>query len=801
MSETDSMIDATWPRDLGAEARRDQATVGNYRLLEQIGAGGMGVVYKAEQRWPIQRVVALKLIKFGIDSPQVVARFESERQALAMFDHPGVARIHDAGVTDTGRPYFVMEYVPGVPINEYCDARGLTTAQRLELFEQVCQAVQHAHFKGILHRDLKPSNILVTETDGRAQPKVIDFGVAKAVSDRDANGPLATRAGQLVGTPVYMSPEQASGEDVDSRADVYSLGVVLYELLCGALPFDPTSLRGAGDSTEIARHLRDTDPPRPSTRVRQLRGDLDRIVMKAMHKDRTQRYPTAQALADDVRRHLNHEPVLARPPTLAYQARKFARRNRVLVAMSALVCTAVLFGGIAATVGMVRARRALAAEARARLAEQQQRQVAQNVSGFLGDMLASVDPRQAQGQQVLVRDVLDRAAKDLDARFVTQPLVGAALNTVIGETYYALGQPELARAHAQAALKLRRAEQGADHPETLTTQKNLAGMLRELKRHHEAEPLLRDALERQRRVAGPDDQQSVLMEELLALVLRDTDRAAEAEPLMRHALETKRRRFGPDDPHTLVSANNMAAVLNALGRADESAAMYRQAAEAYQRVSGADHPSTLLAWANLSTALLEQQRFAEAEPILRDALPRSERVNGPDHPRTLMTLNNLAAALVMQENLDGAEAMYREVVARATRSLPEDHPDRIQAVAELAVTLERRGKTDEVIGLYQELYDVAHRSKTLAPRHAAMTAVPYGVALAKAGRYAHAEPALLEAKRMLESANLSMSSKMRDVLEALALAYERTDRPADASRVREEVAQRRRAASTSQVVR
>ena len=595
-----------------------------------------------------------------------------------------------------------------------------------------------------------------------------------------------------------MSPEQAAGEDVDTRTDVYSLGVVLYELLAGALPFDPTSLRG--DAGQVAQRIIDTDPPRPSTRARQLRGDLDRIVMKAMHKDRGQRYATAQSLAEDVRRHLNHEPVLARPPTLAYQARKFARRNRVLVAMSALVCAAVLFGGVAATVGMVRARRALAAEARARLAEQQQRQVAQNVSGFLGDMLASVDPRQAQGQKVLVRDVLDRAAKELDARFVSQPMVAASLHTIVGETYYALGQLELARQHAQSALDLRRAEQGADHVETLVAQKNLAGMLQELKRYHESEPLLRDALDRMRRVAGAEDHQTVLAEELLALVLRDTDRAAEAEPLMRHALESKRRRFGRDDEHTLVSVNNMAAVLVALGRRDEAMALYREAAEAQARVSGDDHPSTLLAWANLSTALLRAGRVAEAEVILRDAVPRSERVNGPDHPRTLQALNNLAAARAMQRQPDEAEATYRQVVARASRGLPEEHPDRIQAVAELAAALERSGKLDEAVALYKDLYDLAHRSTTLSPRHAAMTAVPYGVTLAKAGRYVEAEQPLLESRRMLEAAAMTESSKMRQVLEALAIVYDRTNRAEDASRVRSDI-ERRRAATTSPNVR
>ncbi len=455
--------------------------IGPYHLLQAIGQGGMGEVWLAEQKQPVRRRVAIKLIKAGMDTREVVARFESERQAVALMDHPAIAKVFDAGSTSAGRPYFVMEYVPGMPITDYCDKHKLTVPERLRLFIQVCEGVKHAHQKAIIHRDLKPSNILVTEVDDKAVPRIIDFGVAKAISRRLTDNTLVTRAGALLGTPEYMSPEQAdsAGADVDTRTDVYSLGVILYELLAGTVPLDLRKL----PFDEMLRRLRAEDAPRPSTKVRalgkqstitaqnrrtepkalvrQLHGDLDSIVLKALEKERTRRYGGPLELAADIERYLRHEPVAARRAGAGYRAWKYVRRHRVGVSFAAVLALLLVAGVVVSTWMALRANRA--------------EQEAQAVNDFLrNDVLAqaSVDGQsKARANKpdpdLKVRTALDRAAAKIDSEFGGQPLVEASIRQTIGATYYDLSLYPQAHRQFARALDLRRRILGEENHDTL----------------------------------------------------------------------------------------------------------------------------------------------------------------------------------------------------------------------------------------------------------------------------------------------------------------------------------------------
>src|SRR5262245_26599048 len=471
--------------------------IGRYKLLQHIGEGGFGSVYMAEQTEPVVRKVALKIIKLGMDTKAVVARFEAERQALALMEHPNIARVLDGGATETGRPYFVMELVRGIATTEYCDQANLATEERLALFIEVCQAVQHAHQKGIIHRDLKPSNVLVTLHDSKPVPKVIDFGIAKAMHGRLTEKTLFTEFRQFIGTPAYMSPEQAemSGLDIDTRTDIYSLGVLLYELLTGSTPFDTKALLEAGYG-ELQRIIREKEPPRPSVRIstqgsaeiarhrridvhalsRLLRGDLDWIVMRALEKDRSRRYASASELAQDVRRHLVDEPVQAGPPGATYRVRKFLKRNRAAVAWTATITAALAAGTAGTSWGVLRATRereeatrnlALAqqSESAARRAhEEADRQSAlaqvkadqaRDLTGFLTETLALSNPMVTGNAGLTTRAVLDRASNEV-ARLADQPYAEASVRGTIGRAYRSLSAHRLAEPHLRRAVELMR---------------------------------------------------------------------------------------------------------------------------------------------------------------------------------------------------------------------------------------------------------------------------------------------------------------------------------------------------------
>ncbi|HWX19694.1 MAG TPA: protein kinase [Candidatus Binatia bacterium] len=451
--------------------------IGRYKLLEPIGEGGCGIVYMAEQEEPIRRKVALKVIKLGMDTRQVIARFEAERQALALMDHPNIARVYDAGTTAAGRPYFVMELVRGVRITDYCNNKRLPLRKRLELFSQVCQAVQHAHQKGIIHRDLKPSNILVTVNDGEPVPKVIDFGIAKATSgERLTDKTVFTAFHQFMGTPAYMSPEQAdlTSVDIDTRSDIYTLGVLLYELLTGQTPFDVNELLQAG-LDEMRRTLREKEPARPSTRLSTLgadqltatarlqglepprlislvRGDLDWIVLKCLEKDRARRYATANALLTDIQRHLSNEPVTARPRSRVYEFQKTVRRHQVGFAAAAAVMAALFLGLGVATWSLLK-------EKQARRRADTEAAKSFQTARFLEDMLRGIDPKTAQERDTtLLRDLLGRSAERVSRDLTNQPLVEAHLENTLGNIYAALGEFQNAEQMARSALALRRSD-------------------------------------------------------------------------------------------------------------------------------------------------------------------------------------------------------------------------------------------------------------------------------------------------------------------------------------------------------
>jgi len=625
--------------------------VGPYRLERRLGEGGMGEVWLAEQQEPVRRKVAVKLIKRGMDTRQVIARFQAERQALAMMDHPAIAHVLDAGETDRGRPYFVMEYVRGVPITDYCDRHNLTVRERVELFRQVCNGVQHAHQKALIHRDLKPSNILVTVQQGRARPKIIDFGVAKATSQPLTERTLFTELGQMIGTPEFMSPEQAdlTGEDVDTRTDVYSLGAILYTLLAGVMPFEAATLRTAG-LENLRRLIREEEPRRPSERVRQmadeeaeavaerrggvpatllrqLDGDLDWIVMKALEKERNRRYGSPQELAADLERHLTDVPVEARPPSSAYRVGKFTRRHRAgVTAATVVVLLLITFAT------------AMALQARSLARERDQKEMAleeaETVTQFLTDMLGAVDPVRA-GRDATVREVLDSASESLGTAFAGRPMMESGLRVTIGQAYDALGLYEAAETHLRTAYNLRRRLLGEEHPQTLDVMHGLANVYYRRGRYAEAESLHREVLEARRRVLDPGHVDIRWSLGNLALTYYAQERYEEAELLLLQALEGARQATGEEHEQTLALRNNLAALYHVVGRFEEAEAVYRESLAVKERILGLRHPETLVTRGNLAEILADQGHRGPAVRILTGVLADKREVLGEDHPSTL----------------------------------------------------------------------------------------------------------------------------------------------------------------------
>ncbi len=702
--------------------------IGPYRLVRPIGEGGFGTVHLAEQEQPVRRTVALKIIKLGMDTRQVIARFEAERQALAMMDHPHIARVFDAGETETGRPYFVMELVRGEPITAYCDTHRLSVRERLGLFVQVCHAVQHAHHKGVIHRDLKPSNILVAIHDGRPVPKVIDFGIAKATSARLTERTLVTEHRQLIGTPAYMSPEQAemSGLDIDTRTDIYSLGVLLYELLTGTTPFDTTDLMKAGYG-EIQRIIREEEPPRPSTRVSTLgeslsdvavrrrtepralgallRGDLDWIVIKTLEKDRTRRYETANALAMDVERHLSAEPVSAAPPSAAYRVRKFVRRHRVGVAAGTAIGAAVVLEVIAAAWGLASVMGANAQLRAERDAKAREAAKAEAVSGFLKDVLASADPAQS-GKDVSTRQMLDEAS-DRIARgaFAREPLVEARLQATIGDMYRALGVYDQAEHLLNAALATQRPRLGEHSADTIRSMNAIAYLYWRQCRYDEAAALNTRVLERASAALGPEHHETLLALNLEAVLANVLGRSADAVVMHERLLETRRRLLGEEHPDTLHSMNNLAVSYFDVGRTADAAATFARVLEACRRTRGEEHPQTLLAMSNVADCDRKRGRLAEAAAGLEEVVRLRGKVLGPDHPDTLVSESILAGTYRDLGRYAKAVSLRERVLEGHRRTLGEESRYTLWAMSQLAFSYRDVGRYDEAQALLERVYD------------------------------------------------------------------------------------------------
>lgn len=694
--------------------------IGRYRLDKRIGRGGFGDVWLAQQIEPIKRSVALKVIKLGMDTEEVLMRFDAERQALAMMEHPNIASVLDAGATETGRPYFVMELVDGIPIDRFCNENGLTVEQRLRIFADVCSAVQHAHQKGVIHRDLKPSNILVGKSDqGEIVPKVIDFGLAKATTAPLTERTLQTRIEQVMGTPSYMSPEQASttGGDVDTRSDVYSLGVLLYELITGTPPFDPDALIASGYE-EMIRTIREVEPPTPSNRistlglpkgehreqreanhaglVKGLKKELDWVVMHALEKERERRYQSVGALGDDIDRYLAGEPVSVVAPTAGYRLAKFYRRNRVAVIAGLVFFLLVIVGaavsGWQAWRATRNAERAIAGESAARLEAEKARRLVQMVKV----MFDSADANNRTGPGYTVRQMLDDFSRgSMWEQIADDPEVEAELRGIIASCYQSMGRSEEALEHAARGLELRRRKSAGGNASLKVADDlaNVAYLFYSMGNLDQAESLLQEGLDIERQFGNPKRVARTSM--TLCKIYAGQGKLELAEEMARASLEIQVDQFQPGDEGDLLDARStLALILRQLGKNEESLALYRQC-DSDARSDLGIHPQTAGAAHNFATALRLAGQPVEAEKVFRDALQMRLKFLERGESKVCMTIHSLAQALEDQGRLEEAETLHRGALADRIRKGGSDHIDVARAQYWLADNLEKQNRQDE----------------------------------------------------------------------------------------------------------
>jgi len=716
--------------------------IDRYKLLQQIGEGGCGVVYMAEQEQPVRRRVALKVIKLGMDTKSVIARFEAERQTLALMDHPNIAKVLDAGATETGRPYFVMELVRGIKITEFCDKNNLSTRERLKLFIQVCGAIQHAHQKSIIHRDIKPSNILVTLNDGVPLPMVIDFGIAKATQQRLTDKTLFTAFEQFIGTPAYMSPEQAemNALGVDTRSDIYSLGVLLYELLTGKTPFAEQDLLQNGVE-EIRRIIREVEPMRPSTRlstmvageltmtanhrqveppklIHAVRGELDWIVMKALDKDRGRRYETANGFARDVERYLADEPVTACPPSKIYQFGKTVRRHKFAFTLAASVLVALVIGlGISSYLYLQ--------ERQAQKEAQSEAVKSQQVAQFLKEMLNGVGPSVALGRDTtMLREIVDKTGERLGTDLTNQPQVEIELRLALGQVY---SQLQLYKRQEEMALEAQRLAQTRLGRENLSVAEALNQLSEALLVLHildQAETSARATVAMQRKLRGVESLQEAHALCTLGDALRcqcegpgvvrdcqiDPARVTvnqvkldEAESCYRKALAIQRKRLGrEDDLAVAITLDSLSMGLRDANKLTDAESVGRQALAIRRKLLPEEHTEMTRSFMWLGSVLAAENKLEEAETCLRKAIPIQRRTQGQGKWFQAVSLYLLAEILQRQDKLNEAEDCFRQALAIARTQMGSTHPDLPKLILALADVLHQKGELAEGSTLGEE---------------------------------------------------------------------------------------------------
>jgi serine/threonine protein kinase len=742
--------------------------IGRYRLLEPLGEGGFGTVWLAEQVEGVTRSVALKIIKLGMDTREVIARFEQERQALAMMDHENIARVLDAGATDTGRPFFVMELVNGVPITKFCDSEKLGLRERLGLFSKVCLAISHAHQKGIIHRDIKPSNVLVSLNNGAPLVKVIDFGIAKATQGKLTDKTLFTSAGQIIGTPAYMSPEQAAltGLDVDTRSDIYSLGVLLYELLAGRPPFDPKKLMSGGWH-EMCRIIAEVEPPKPSTRLgllgpedltrmreirkdepsriaRQLRGDLDWIVMKALEKDRARRFETANDFAMDVRRFLANEPVLASPPSASYRLRKYAQRNKLVLAVSctfvAVLVSATIISLRQANIADKAKQQALEREAK----EREAREEAQAITHFITRMFQASAPVNL-GHEITVVEMLDLAAAQFREKGDMPAPRRATLLWTVGAAY------------------------------------------KDLDIYQKALPLLEEVRNHHLKTNGPKDSNTIRVSLDVSGCLDRLNRSQEATALAQEMLEVSRKTLGPEHPTTLNAMSQFACIHGRAGNDDVACNLFQQVVNMRTRLQGASHPDTLADQSSLGVCLMQAHRLEESRQVLEAALRSSRELFGEEHAGTLGILANLAACHVDLHHPEETIKLLNKVLPLQLKRYGPKGSATLTSMTNLAFAYVDVGRLPDALKLMEQVVTLRRETVGAENRETISALIRLGGLYKGASQPEQAAKLAVEALSLAEKVHGPEHDQTLKAMDLLGYARSATGRHQEAMQLREQV--------------